>query len=207
MKNFLRSRFPPPLTETELNLFSLRSNLSLSEVRDFYERFVHCYPLGYLTIDDFRLYLKEILFRQTQKRIDLDRYLLKNFFRRLDKDQDQRLNFDEFFNGNLFMHQSTDSDRFGYILKLTNREKTKFYSRIQILENYKNLLILFNLSHVERVVYRVIKEIIKDQDHHGLARKMSWTSVCLSIEQKFSIVDYFSTSSTRKVDHSQITTL
>ncbi|CAF1481435.1 unnamed protein product, partial [Adineta steineri] len=60
MKNLFRSRLPLPLTVAQITRLSIQSRLALEEIEDWYDRFVVCYPYGYVSFKEFQIYLKQL---------------------------------------------------------------------------------------------------------------------------------------------------
>lgn len=186
-----RSRLPPPLSTTEVTRLSNLSDWSESDILHWYERFVHCYPSGYLTLNDFGAHLQYITIFQNHHSFQLDNYIIKEIFHRFDKDNDQKLNFEEIFQCHLFIHGESDRMKLKFILQLYHRNKTKYYSRAKVFDTLMNLFDLFNM-HGERFERekKLVTIIYQIEPNDREKNKISWTNMCRSMKKEISFFKY-----------------
>lgn len=137
MKRIFRSRLPPALTDEQIERFSHQSNLSVEEIEEWYERFNHCYPRGYLTFNEFVQYLQQFQKSNQRENFSTKKTLIKKLFRLLDFNEDKNLNFDEFFFFNILMTRGTTDEKLRFIFRLYDEKKEKFLTDEQ-LENVLN---------------------------------------------------------------------
>ncbi|CAF1283672.1 unnamed protein product [Rotaria sordida] len=96
-------------------------NLPSKEIEGWYERFICCYPYGYVSFQEFLIYLKQLnIYRENQQH-QLFKSLIEQLFYTLDVNNDKQLNFEEFFQFNLLINQGTDEDKLKLILNLHDR--------------------------------------------------------------------------------------
>lgn len=190
MRSLFRSRVPPPLTASQIHRLADRSNLSTAEIQDSYERFVLCYVYGYLSLDEFLLYLIRVHWHAGHRSFSLDRFLVKRLFQRFDRDHDQQLNFEEFFLGNLVMHQQSDKEKLTFILKLCDRDQTKYYAQQQTVAMLNDLCDLFDLPCAREARRKRIHSIVEQLYPGHRNNKISWTKLCTSIRKRSSLFNY-----------------
>ena len=207
MQNFLRSRLSTSLTTSEVIRLSNLSKWSESDVIQWYERFTHCYPCGYLTLDEFGAHLQYITIFQNQTVFQLDKYIIKQIFNQFDKDDDKKLNFEEILQCHLFLHGESNRKKLKFILKLYNREKTKHYTRTKVCDILMNLFDLFNVQddrfEREKKIYTIVYQI----EPSYRDSKISWTNICRSINKDVSIFRFLITTDDNAAETSSLTHL
>ncbi|UJR32802.1 hypothetical protein I4U23_020264 [Adineta vaga] len=115
MRSFFRSRLPPQLTSFQITRLSNQSKLSFEEIEHCYDQFILCYPYGYISFKDFRLYLKQLLFYNGNDQCQynqLSKMILKQLFYRLNVNQEKKLSFEEFFRFNTLIAQESNENTY-----------------------------------------------------------------------------------------------
>ena len=190
IRRVFRSRLPTPLSTTEVTRLSNLSEWSESDVRDWYERFTHCYPSGYLTLNEFGAHLQYITIFQNRSVFQLDKYIIKQIFNRFDKDDDKKLNFEEVLQCHLFMHLESKGQKLKFILQLYNPAKTKYYPRERVFDMLMNLFDLFNIEDESFEREKKINFIINQLEPRYNVNQISWTNICRSIKKDSSLFKY-----------------
>ncbi len=173
MKSIFRSRLPPPLTSTQISTLTKGSHLSTEDVEEWYERFCHCYPSGYLSSKEFLNYLKQV---HTQNRNNNypTKSMVKQLFRALDLDEDKQLNFEEFFIFNIFINQGTIEEKLKLILNLYDRDKKKYLTRQEIENVLINMFDLLNIPKPTDGLSKRIDTILNRANFNNQNTKISW---------------------------------
>jgi Ca2+-binding EF-hand superfamily protein len=127
----------------------------------------------------------------------LDEFIVKRIFCRFDRDNDQRLNFEELFLWNLFIHQQSDHQKLKFIVKLFDRDRTKYFTRTQILVFLHSLFNLFSILNCRHILWQLIHNILNDHSLDHRNGKVSWTSICTSIHKNSSL---FSSLKSHEID-------
>lgn len=134
MKRVFRSRLRPPLTSSQIETLTSQSHLSSEELEEWYERFYHCYPRGYLSQKEFLTYLQQLQSQNpnTDKKNQLAKPLVKKLYRLLDLNDDKQLNFEEFFLFNILINRGTMQDKLKLVFKIYDRKKNKQISKEEL---------------------------------------------------------------------------
>lgn len=179
----LRSRVPQPLTPSEISRMEEIFSMEVKQIKNLFERFCTCYPYGYLTRADFEEHLTRTLYREHDRRITLDKFMIGNFFQRFDVDRDKKLNFQEFVTLVLLTNSGTNDEKLNCILRMIDRNQEKYYDKRKILNFFKDFVLLFNLTEIEDELQRFLLQVL---DHHHRSSstrgKMNWSSVCRSLQ-------------------------
>ena len=132
MKRLFRSRLPAPLTGEEIENLSQASNLPSEDIEEWHERFNHCYPRGYLSLEEFMQYLQQINHPKNREKSGSTKTLVKKLFRLIDLNDDKHMNFDEFFLFNILMNQGSPDDKLRLIFRLYDQQKDKYLTEEQL---------------------------------------------------------------------------
>jgi len=173
MKSIFRSRLPPPLTSTQINTLTKESHLLSEDIEEWYERFYHCYPRGYLSSKEFLNYLKQI---QTQNGNNNypTKSMVKQLFHALDLDEDKQLNFEEFFLFNILINQGTTEEKLRLILTLYDKDEKKYLTRQKIENILINMFDLLNIPKPIDGLSRRIDTILTRANFNNQNAKISW---------------------------------
>lgn len=175
MKKIFRSRLPPPLTPTQLSFLTEQSRLPSEDIQEWYERFYHCYPRGYLSSKEFITYLKQF---HTQHRTATQptKSIIKQHFRALDLNEDKQLNFEEFFLFNLLINQGTNEEKFKLLLTLYDRDQTKYLTKQQMENVLINMFDLLNIPNSKNGLTQKLDTILIRGNFNIQNGKYSWNT-------------------------------
>ncbi|CAF1328659.1 unnamed protein product [Rotaria sp. Silwood1] len=175
MKSLFRSRIPPELTPTQITSLSTESHLPAEDIKEWYERFNHCYPRGYLSYKEFISYLQQV---NTQNGNDnrLTKSMVKQLFNVLDLNEDKHLNFDEFFLFNRLINQGSLEEKLKLIFRLYDRDKKKYLTRQQLENILSNMFDLLNLSKSKNGLSQNIEKILNRANFSSQNTKISWST-------------------------------
>ncbi|CAF1256891.1 unnamed protein product [Rotaria sordida] len=173
MKRLFRSRLPPALTSTQINSLAKESHVAPEDIKDWYDRFNHCYPRSYLSYKEFISYLEQV---NTQNGNDnhLTKSMVKQLFNVLDLNEDKRLNFEEFFLFNIVINQGSLEDKLKLIFRLYDRDQNKYLTRVQLENILSNMFDLLNLSKSKNGLSQNIDEILTRTNFNNQNTKISW---------------------------------
>jgi Ca2+-binding EF-hand superfamily protein len=173
MKRLFRSRLPVPLTTAQLEHLAKQTNLPFEDIQDSYERFNHCYPRGYLSSDEFLHHLIQFYTpnRNTKRP---KKTLIKQLFRLLDLNENQQLNFDEFFLFNSLITRGSAEEKIRLISRLYDPNKNKYLTRQQLEQV---LSTMFDILQIERPpigLAETIDRILQRTNINQQSNKISW---------------------------------
>jgi Ca2+-binding EF-hand superfamily protein len=173
MKSLFRSRLPPALTSAQINTLAEQSHLEIEDIEEWYERFNHCYPRGYLSLKEFFNYLQQL---NIQKKNDYrpTKSMVKQLFRILDLNEDKQLNFEEFFLFNIFINYGSSKEKLKLILTLSDRNKTKYLTREQLENVLNDMFDLLNIPKPINGLSRTIDTILTRANFNKQETKISW---------------------------------
>jgi len=173
MKSLFRSRLPPALTSAQINTLAEQSHLEIEDIEEWYERFNHCYPRGYLSLKEFFNYLQQL---NIQKKNDHrpTKSMVKQLFRILDLNEDKQLNFEEFFLFNIFINYGSSKEKLKLILTLYDRNKTKYLTWEQLENVLNDMFDLLNIPKPINGLSRTIDTILTRANFNKQETKISW---------------------------------
>jgi len=164
-----RSRLPPLLTTKEINMLILKSNLTVEDINQWYSRFIHCYPHGYLSEKQFLIYYQQLHDEYNLKLIPL----IKQLFKIFDLNNDQKLDFYEFILFNVLINDGSIDEKIKLIFNLYNKEKEKYFSRYQIKEFLRNMFDLFDIPSSKLNIIQII-DFIYQKNNLKKDQKINW---------------------------------
>lgn len=173
MKRIFRSRVPPALKPEQIHILANESHLTEQEIQEWYERFTHCYPRGYLSYKEFISYLREVN-NQNGNDNQLTNSMVKQLYRVLDLNQDKQLNFEEFFLFNIVINQGSLEDKLRLILALYDREKDKYVTRSQLENILVNMFDLLNISKAKIGLSERLDAILIRTNFNTQDNQISW---------------------------------
>jgi Ca2+-binding EF-hand superfamily protein len=173
MKSIFRSRLPPPLTSAQINTITKQSHLEIEDIQEWYERFNHCYPRGYLSLKEFINYLQQLNIAKKNDNHPT-KSMMKQLFRILDLNEDKQLNFEEFFLFILFINQGSVKEKLKLILNLYDRNKTKYLTREQLENVLNNMFDLLNIPKPPNGLSKTIETILTRANFNKQETKISW---------------------------------
>jgi len=180
MKKIFRSRLPPPLTPTQISSLTKQSHLPVEEIQEWYERFNHCYPRGYLSSKEFLTYIKQFhTYNRTHNQPT--KSMVKQLFRILDINEDKQLNFEEFFIFNLLINQGTSEDKLKLILHLYDQDKTKYLTRQQLENVLTNMFDILNIPKPINGLSKKLDTILTRANFNNQNSKISWHTFSSSV--------------------------
>ncbi|CAF2579981.1 unnamed protein product [Rotaria sp. Silwood2] len=175
MKSLFRSRLPPELTPTQINSLATESHLPAEDIKEWYERFNHCYPRGYLSYKEFISYLQQ-LYAQNGNDNRLTKSTVKQLYNVLDLNEDKHLNFEEFFLFNRIINQGSSEEKLKLICHLYDRDKKKYLTRLQLENILTNMFDLLNLRRSKNGLSQNINEILTRANFSNQNTKISWNT-------------------------------
>jgi Ca2+-binding EF-hand superfamily protein len=148
MKNLFRSRSSSQsLTLLQIQKLSSQSNLSPGEIEKWYEHFIRCYTSGYVSFEEFHMYIKQLsIYHGNQQQSQISKSLVKELFSNLDFNNDRRLNFEEFFRFILLMNQDSVEDKLKFILNLYDPRREIRFTREEIVTILTNMFYILDMS-------------------------------------------------------------
>jgi len=164
-----RSRLPPLLTTKEINMLILKSNLTVEDINQWYSRFIHCYPHGYLSEKQFLIYYQQLHDEYNLKLIPL----IKQLFKIFDLNNDHKLDFYEFILFNVLINDGSIDEKIKLIFNLYNKEKEKYFSRYQIKEFLRNMFDLFDIPSSKLNIIQII-DFIYQKNNLKKDQKINW---------------------------------
>jgi Ca2+-binding EF-hand superfamily protein len=164
-----RSRLPPSLTSNEINLIKLKSNLSNEDINQWYSRFIHCYPHGYLNEKEFLNYYQQL---HDEYSLEL-KLIIKELFQVFDLNNDHKLDFYEFILFNILTNDGTIDEKFQFIFHLFDKEKEKYFSRNEIKDFLKNIFHLFDIPSSKFNLIDVI-DFVFQKNNIQKDQKIQW---------------------------------
>jgi Ca2+-binding EF-hand superfamily protein len=164
-----RSRLPPLLTTKEINMLTLKTNLTIEDINQWYSRFVHCYPHGYLSEKQFINYYQQV---HDEYSLQL-KPLIKQLFKIFDLSNDQKLDFSEFILFHVLTNDGSIYEKIKLIFNLYNKEKDKYFSRYQIKEFLRNMFDLLDIPSSKLNIIQVI-DFIYQKNKIKKDEKINW---------------------------------
>ncbi|CAF1322558.1 unnamed protein product [Adineta steineri] len=152
-----RSRLPPLLTTKEISNLSLKSNLSVEDIQQWYSSFVHCYPHGYLSRNQFIIYYQQL---KDESNVQL-RPLIEKLFEVFDLNNDNKLDFHEFVLLNVLSSNGSINEKIKLIFRLYEKEKEKLLSRDEIKDFLRNMFYIFDIPSSKFNLNEVINIVFK----------------------------------------------
>ncbi|CAF2475494.1 unnamed protein product [Rotaria sp. Silwood2] len=180
IKNLFRSRLPLQLTLSQITKLSNQFNLSSIEIERWYERFILCYPYGYVSFQEFLIYLKQLNIYRENQEYQLSKSLIKQLFYTLDVNNDKQLNFEEFFQFNLLINQGTNEDKLKLILNLHDRQQN-YYTQKEIVNIFTNMFALLNISKLVNDLSQSINTILTNANMNNKKSKICWNTFCIYV--------------------------
>jgi Ca2+-binding EF-hand superfamily protein len=180
MKNPFRSRLPPPLTPAQITYLSTQSHLSTEDIEEWYERFNHCYPRGYLSCQQFLNYLKQFDTHNGNENHPTKR-LVKQLFRIFDLNEDKHLNFEEFLLFNILINQGTTEKKLKLILTLYDKDKKKSLTRQQLETVLSSMFELLNIPKPTNGFSQKIDTVLTRANFNNQNAKISWNTFSTSV--------------------------
>jgi Ca2+-binding EF-hand superfamily protein len=173
MKRIFRSRLPPSLTATQISHLTSQSNLSEEDVQDWYERFNHCYPCGYLSHKEFMIYINQF-YAYNGHENRLSKSITKQLFRLLDLNEDKQLNFEEFFFFHILINQGSTEEKLKLILRLYDRDEKKYLTRQELEDVLISMFDLLNMTKSKNDLSQKIDTILSRANFNSQNSKISW---------------------------------
>ncbi|CAF1470640.1 unnamed protein product [Adineta steineri] len=184
MKNLFRSRLPLPLTVAQITRLSIQSRLALEEIEDWYDRFVVCYPYGYISFKEFQIYLKQLNIYNGHEQYQISKLIIKQMFYILNKNQSKKLNFEEFFQFNLLINQESEENKLKFIFKLYDRQTKIYYNQKEIQSILIHLFNLLNISRGSHEIIQIIDTILIHLHLNNQNIKICWNTFCKTVLNK-----------------------
>jgi Ca2+-binding EF-hand superfamily protein len=181
MQYFFRSRLPPQLTVPQKTRLSNQSNLSIEEIQEWYERFTHCYPYGYVSFKEFLIYLKQLNKYNGNQPHQLSKLIIKQLFSKLNLNKDKQLNFEEFFRFNLLINQGSKEDKLKFILNVYDRQRNYYYTQLQTINILTDMFDLLNISISKDDLSRRIDTVLTHLKLDNRNSKICWNTFCISV--------------------------
>lgn len=155
-----RSQLPSELTNDEINQLKEKTNLKKEDINQWYSRFIHCYPHGYLNEKDFLDYYQQLYEEFSNELIPF----LKQLFHLFDLNSDQKIDFYEFILLNILLTDGTIEEKFQLISNLFDQQKEKDWNKYQLKEISRNIFHLFDIQISKSNLNELIDLIFKEQN-------------------------------------------
>lgn len=137
-----RSQLPTELTDDERNNLLKKTNLKEGDIDQWYSRFIHCYPNGYLNEKQFLDYYQQLYEEFDNEFIPF----LKQFFHLFDLNSDQKIQFYEFILLNILLTDGTIEEKLRFIENLFEQEKEKEFNKYRLKEISRKIFYLFDIQ-------------------------------------------------------------
>ena len=155
-----RSQLPSELTNDEINQLKEKTNLKKEDIDQWYSRFIHCYPNGYLNEKDFLDYYQQLYEEFSNELIPF----LKQLFHLFDLNSDQKIHFYEFILFNILLTDGTIEEKFQLISNLFDQQKEKDWNKYQLKEISRNIFHLFDIQISKSNLNDLIDLIFKEKN-------------------------------------------
>jgi len=188
MKNPFRSRLQIQLTLSQINRLSNQSKLLPEEIEQWYERFILCYPYGYVSFDEFVIYLKQLNICNGNEQHQLSKAVVKQLFSTLNFSKTNQLNFDEFFRFNLLINQESEDTKLKFILSLYDRQKKIYYTQQEVIKILINMFDLLNIPTLDNDLNHRIDRILIFLYSNNRNTKICWNTFCKSVLNQSSLL-------------------
>ena len=118
---------------------------NLEDIEQWYARFIHCYPQGYLTEAEFINYYQEL---HDEYSLQL-KLLIKELFHVFDLNKNGKIDFEEFVLLNILTNDGSIDEKVRVIFHLFEKEK-KDFSRNDLKRIFKKFMMLttFKLNRI-----------------------------------------------------------
>ncbi|CAF1105951.1 unnamed protein product [Adineta ricciae] len=193
MINLFRSRLPPQLMPSQITRLSEQSKLSFEEVQEWHDRFLLCYPYGYVSFEEFHIYLKRLHIyngNYSYQHEQIPKRIVKQLFYKFKTSGSRRLNFEEFFRCNMLIAEESNEIKLTFLLKLFDQEKKYYYySRKDIHQIFTTMFHLFNISPSNDDLLQRIDTILTRLHLHDSNVKICWNTFCVSILNQSSLFE------------------
>ncbi|CAF2956210.1 unnamed protein product [Rotaria sp. Silwood2] len=195
-----RSQIPEPLTKQEINILSLKTNLTPEDIQQYYLRFVHCYPHGYLSRQQFIKYYQQL---RDEHSLQI-KPLIKQLFDVFDLNKDNKLDFSEFLLLNVLTNNGSINEKLKLIFSLYNneKEKKKSMSRDELKEFLRNMFDLFDIPSSKNHITQVIDKIFQIYSINKYD-KINWNQFIKEIHNDDNLYEEFILLDQNKDDYSQ----
>lgn len=137
-----RSQLPTELPDDERNNLLKKTNLKEGDIDQWYSRFIHCYPNGYLNEKQFLDYYQQLYEEFDNEFIPF----LKQFFHLFDLNSDQKIQFYEFILLNILLTDGTIEEKLRFIENLFEQEKEKEFNKYRLKEISRKIFYLFDIQ-------------------------------------------------------------
>ncbi|CAF1335960.1 unnamed protein product [Rotaria sp. Silwood1] len=189
----IRSKLAQELSKEEINILSLKSNLTNKDIEEWYSRFIHCYPNGYLSRKQFVNYYQNL---RDEHCLQI-KLLIKQLFNVFDLNKDNKLDFSEFILLNTLTNNGSIREKLKLIFSLYNYDKNKNFSKDELKEFLRNMFYLFDIPLSNINIKKFIDYIFK-RNSINKYDKITWNLFTKNINY-----DDFDFSSDLNYDHSQ----
>lgn len=186
MKNLFRTRPPRHLTLPQLNRLSTQSNITPTEVQKWYERFVRCYTSGYVSLNEFEKYIRQVYLHQGLHREQMSKSLMKEIYSTLDINRDQELNFEEFFRFSLLINLGSIEEKLKFILTLYRREREVQFTREEIARLLTTMFKFFDMSKSMEKLDGNIDEIFRSINAN---QRIGWNTFCTTVLNQLTLFE------------------
>ena len=183
----LRSRVPEDLSRKELTDLADQTDLSVSEVNQWYSSFVHCYPHGYLSERQFISYYQQLIDEPSP----VFKPLIKQLFPLFDANEDQRIDFGEFLRLNVLISDGSVRQKIECLVHFYTKKNDREFSRNQLREFLRDLFDLFDMSLSKSQVNQLTARLFVDTTPSTSTETMRWTQVADGLRRSFSLVEQF----------------
>ena len=201
MKNLFRTRPPRHLTLPQLNRLSTQSNITPTEVQKWYERFVRCYTSGYVSLNEFEKYIRQVYLYQGLHREQMSKSLMKEIYSTLDINRDQELNFEEFFRFSLLINLGSIEEKLKFILTLYRREREIQFTREEITRLLTTMFKFFDMSKSMERLDGNIDEILRSINAN---QRIGWNTFCTTVLNQLTLFEFPPSNSVSEDSSGQI---
>lgn len=178
IKNFFRTHPPRHLTLPQLHRLSTESNITPTEVQKWYARFVRCYTSGYVSLNEFEKYIRQVYLHRGLHAEQMSKSLMKEIYSTLDVNRDQELNFEEFFRFSILINLGSMEEKLKFIFSLYHREREVQFTRDEIAKLLTTMFKFFDMNKSMERLNENIEEIFRS---NNTDQRIGWKTFSRSV--------------------------
>lgn len=197
MGSCFRSQVAPKLTSNEIDELKLKTNLKFEDIHQWYSRFIHCYPNGYLNEKQFIDYYQQLY---EEYSFEL-KPLIKQLFELFDLNSDQKMNFSEFIFFHILIRDGQIDEKLKFISNFNDHQKEKDFTIYQLKDLLRNLFHLLDIQISKSNLNELIHSTF-EKNHLKKDEKINWKIFIQSIlDDQLLYEQYIPTQSDSTIIH------